>query len=109
MRSASLNGCWPIPETPYPGMTLEDLFPKVSKIKARGWCGATVDDQRVYTSGPPDPDCINQKMFVKMNEAQIKATKASIVGLEIEQFQHKLKEKKISLPSSQARSGIGLE
>ncbi|KAJ8067207.1 hypothetical protein OCU04_004572 [Sclerotinia nivalis] len=109
LKSASLNGYWPIPETPYIGMTLEALFQKVSKIKARGWCDTTAEDHLDYTAELPDPDCINREMFVKMKEVQIKGIKESIVGLEIEQFQHKLKEKKISLPISQEHSAISLE
>ncbi|KAI9641997.1 hypothetical protein NHQ30_009867 [Ciborinia camelliae] len=98
-RSASLNGCWPVAAPPYAGLTVEKVFQKIMKIKVRHWCGTIVRDG-VYASGLPDPDCINRKMFTKMNEVQIKVIKSTITGLEIKGFQHEPKGKSISLPNS---------
>jgi hypothetical protein len=92
LKSAAANDCWPFPPAPYAGLTLNPLFNNILKIRIRTKCSEM---------GPMSgKDCLNEKMFLKMRDIQMKEIKSKVVGLDIEKFQHKPKGNQISVPSS---------
>jgi hypothetical protein len=73
MRSCARHIAWPLPNPPYTGLRLKTVIESVLKTGIQSRC---------KESNPGSKDCINDQMFEKMIEEQIKVIESRILAVD---------------------------
>jgi hypothetical protein len=75
MKSCARHVAWPLPNLPYKGLRVKTVIENILETGIQSRC---------KESNPDSKDCINDQMFEKMIELQIKVIESRISGLDID-------------------------